>query len=261
MIAVQFTRLIVALCTFVVSSKARDSSHEFCNDVILKLLVRMETMETKMKEMECSMQAEIRILNNDLFKQKEETERLKGLITLVRAEKHNMDNFRIPKQNNDVEFDSKAMNNGGKKSKLEFHIRQASSEPVAFSVYITDYVRHLGINQAIEYDGVLTNEGNVYNAHTGIFTCPQDGLYLTFFVTTINNQSVWVQLMVDDVNVSDAVSYSLRDSQDDQGGNVAILRLRMGQSVWTSTHYHGDSILVANTEFQHMTFSGVRLSA
>ncbi|KAL3831366.1 hypothetical protein ACJMK2_023119 [Sinanodonta woodiana] len=264
MIAVNFTRLIFALCAFVITAKAEDSSYDSSNDLLSKLIDRMEKMETKMKEMEIredSMRQEIRILKNDLYEQKEETNRLKSLITLVRSENYNRDDVRIPKEDNHMEFDSKGVNNGNKTSKPELRIRQTASQPVAFSTYLTDYVYHLGINQVIKYNGVLTNEGNAYNALTGIFTCPEDGLYLfSFFATTINNQAVWVRLMVDDINVSDAVGYSLRDGQDDQGGNVAILRLTAGQSVWTSTQFHGDSTLAGTRDFRHVTFSGVRLS-
>ncbi|KAL3831363.1 hypothetical protein ACJMK2_023116 [Sinanodonta woodiana] len=264
MVTVNFTRLIFAICAFVNTAKAGDSSYDSSNDVLLKLVERMEKMETKMKEMENrenSMRQEIRILKNDLYMQKEETNRLKSLLTSVRSENYNMDDVRIPKQDNDMEFDSKDVNNDNKTSKPEFRIRQVANEPIAFSTYITDYVYHLGINQVIKYNGVLTNEGSAYNSHTGIFTCPQGGLYLiSFFANSMNGHPVWVQLMVDDINVSDAVGYSLRDNQDNQGGNVAILRLRAGQLVWTSIHYHSDSTLAGTREFRHVTFSGVRLS-
>ncbi|KAL3831364.1 hypothetical protein ACJMK2_023117 [Sinanodonta woodiana] len=264
MIAVNFTRLIFALCAFVITAKAGDSSYDSSNDVLSKLIDRMEKMETKMKEMEIredSMREEIRILKNDLYEQKEETNRLKSLLTLVRSENYNSDDVRIPKEDNHMEVDSKDVNNGNKMSKPELRIRQAANQPVAFSTYITDYVSHLGINQVIKYNGVMTNEGNAYNALTGIFTCPQDGLYLfSFFANSIHGQPVWVQLMVDDINVSDAVANSPPDDQDDQGGNVAILRLTTGQLVWTSTHFHSDSTLAGTRDFRHVTFSGVRLS-
>ncbi|KAL3831369.1 hypothetical protein ACJMK2_023122 [Sinanodonta woodiana] len=264
MIAANFTRLIFTICAFVITAKAEYSSYDSSNDVLSKLFDRMEKMETKMKEMENredSLRQEIRILKNDLYNQKEETKRLKVLLTSVRSENYNIDDVRIPKDNSDMEFDSKKKNNGNETTKSEFRIRQVANQPVAFSTYLTDYVHHLGIDQVIKYNGVLTNEGNAYNSHTGIFTCPQDGLYLiSFFVNSMHGQPVWVRLMVDDINVSDAVGYSAGDGQDDQGGNVAILRLRAGQLVWTSTHFHSDSTLASTTEFRHVTFSGVRLS-
>ncbi|KAL3831367.1 hypothetical protein ACJMK2_023120 [Sinanodonta woodiana] len=264
MIAVNFTLLILAQCAFVITAKAGYSSYDSSNDVLSKLIDRMEKMETKMKEMEIredSMRQEIRILRNDLYEQKEETNRLKSLLTLVTSENYNSDDVRIPKEDHDMEVDSKDVNNGIQTSKPELRIRQVASQPVAFSTYLTDYVSHLGINQVIKYNGVLTNEGNAYNSHTGIFTCPQDGLYLfSFFAATINNHAVWVRLMVDDINVSDAVAFSVRYTPDNQGGNVAILRLRTGQEVWTSTFTNSDSTLAATREFRHVTFSGVRLS-
>ncbi|KAK3606651.1 hypothetical protein CHS0354_035645 [Potamilus streckersoni] len=270
MIVVKFTRLMVALGALIVTVKTQDYSDDSFNDVMPKLLDRMEKMEIKMNEIEIkmndmeirerSMKHQIRILQNNLHKQREENERLK-VLTLAMEEKKNRDDFRIPKQGKDGETDTEIVNKGNQTSEAQSRIRQAPNEPVAFSTYISKYVDHLGINQVIKYDGVLTNEGNAYNVHSGMFTCPQDGLYLiSFFVATISNQAVFVQLMVDDINDSGAVAYSMHPGQNDQGGNVALLRLRRGQSVWIQTHFRSESSLASTTEFRYATFSGVLLS-
>ncbi|KAK3588167.1 hypothetical protein CHS0354_012232 [Potamilus streckersoni] len=241
MIVDKLTQLMVALGALIVTVKARDSSDDSLNHGMAKILDRMEKKEIKMNQMEIkmnqmeikmnqmeirerSMKRQISILKIDLLKQMEESERLKALLTVAREEKYNSDDFGIPKQGKEAETDSKIVNNG---NKAQSRVRQSPNEPVAFSTYVSKYVDNLGINQVIKYDGVLTNEGNAYNVHTGMFTCPQDGLYLvSFFVATVNNQTVWVQLMVDDINDSGAVAHSMHPGQDHQGGNVAILRLR-----------------------------------
>ncbi|KAL3888350.1 hypothetical protein ACJMK2_000720 [Sinanodonta woodiana] len=133
--------------------------------------------------------------------------------------------------------------------------------PVAFSAYLAQSISELGLKQRIKYGGVLTNEGNAYNPNTGIFTCPSSGLYLISFFTSIHGISgTWVRLVVDDINVSDAVSRGFDPNGDDQGGNVAILRLTTGQSVWTEVQLLTNANLSSTTEFRHVTFSGVRLS-
>ncbi|KAK3611588.1 hypothetical protein CHS0354_018104 [Potamilus streckersoni] len=135
------------------------------------------------------------------------------------------------------------------------------SRPVAFSAYITHFTSHLGIDQIIRYDGVLTNEGNAYNPLTGVFTCPKDGLYLlAFFTATVNDGFSWVKLVVDGITVSNAVSNGVRVGNDDQGGNVALIRLTAGQSVWTATFFKPDIELDSTSDFRHVTFSSVCLS-
>ncbi|KAK3580242.1 hypothetical protein CHS0354_012769 [Potamilus streckersoni] len=135
------------------------------------------------------------------------------------------------------------------------------ANPVSFSVYLAHYTTHLGDHQVIKYDGVLTNEGNGYNPITGIFTCPEEGLYLfSFFTATLNEHKTWVELVVDGAGVSHAVSEGVRGGHDDQGGNVAILRIRAGQSVWIAIHGGADAELDSLDGYRHVTFSGVRLS-
>ncbi|KAK3580239.1 hypothetical protein CHS0354_012766 [Potamilus streckersoni] len=141
---------------------------------------------------------------------------------------------------------------------------------LAKQIKYTNYIRGNSVLEAnsdenaqvIKYDGVLTNEGNGYNPVTGIFTCPEDGIYLfSFFTATVHEHKAWVELLVDGVQINHAVSEGVRGGHDDQGGNVAILRLRAGQSVWTAISHGADTELDGVDGYRHVTFSGVRLSA
>jgi hypothetical protein len=53
--------------------------------------------------------------------------------------------------------------------------------PVAFSSYVTNYQSNVAEHKTIRFDSAVLNDGNAYNNHTGIFTCPVSGVYLVSF--------------------------------------------------------------------------------
>ena len=63
-------------------------------------------------------------------------------------------------------------------------IRQVENEsPVAFLATLSDHAVNLGANQNIAFDNVITNVGNAYNSHAGVFIAPVSGIYV--FSTSI----------------------------------------------------------------------------
>ncbi|XP_062588227.1 uncharacterized protein LOC134249885 [Saccostrea cucullata] len=59
---------------------------------------------------------------------------------------------------------------------------QPTSSPfpdvVAFSSYISTHETHLTEDHTIKFDKIVTNIGNHYNPHSGLFTAPQHGVYV-----------------------------------------------------------------------------------
>ena len=106
---------------------------------------------------------------------------------------------------------------------------------------------------------MVTNDGDGYNIHTGVFTCEEPGVYsFTFFIGERSHTEVRAQLIVNGVNIVDAISEPLRDAHDMQGGNAAIVRLENGDAVWVNivsagTHVEGDST------YRFTTFTGFYL--
>ena len=107
---------------------------------------------------------------------------------------------------------------------------------------------------------IITNEGNGYSVHTGVFTCPEAGMYL--FIFTIGERGlngangVATRLNVNSANKVDAVVDSFHTAQDLQGGNSLLVRLKVGDAVWIDTfggHVEGSGGL------RLTTFSGVFL--
>ena len=131
---------------------------------------------------------------------------------------------------------------------------------VAFSAYLDKTVPHLGINHVIPFDKVLLNEGNAFNTHTGMFHCPQSGVYL--FTFTIESNSLGViaaKLIVDGANQVNAATGGSVHGVYTTGGATAIVRVLSGQSVWVATYRISDVTLFNEDVMHYTTFSGVLL--
>ncbi|KAL3888507.1 hypothetical protein ACJMK2_000873 [Sinanodonta woodiana] len=232
--------------------------------VIEKQLESRET-ETKhlLRKCEKSTQREIVYLKKKTVQQERDLQKLAKLLSMRWNQEGNYSNNSKPEKefSNATRLNDSNIIGNNVENSHHYRFLEHPHEPVAFSTYLPNLVSGLGLKQTIKYGGVLTNEGNAYNPYTGVFTCPSSGLYLISFFTSIQGISgAWVRLVVDEINVSAAVSRGFDPNGDDQGGNVAILRLTAGQSVWTEVHYKTNTNLSSTTEFRHVTFSGVRLS-
>ncbi|KAL3888351.1 hypothetical protein ACJMK2_000721 [Sinanodonta woodiana] len=221
--------------------------------------------ETKhnLRQCEGSIQREIFYLKTKIVRQERDMQTILKILSVKSNHKGNYSGTGAPEKEyiNATGLSESSIIGHNVDKEHRYRFLEHPSGPVAFSTYTSQIISDFGLNQTIKYKGVLTNEGNAYNPHTGIFTCPSSGLYLISFFTSIHGISgAWVRLVVDDINVSDAVSRGFDPNGDDQGGNVAILRLTTGQSVWTEMQFVKNSTLSSTTEFRHVTFSGVRLS-
>ena len=65
---------------------------------------------------------------------------------------------------------------------------------VAFFATLSSTVSHLGINQDIVFDHILTNIGNAYIAHHGTFVAPVDGTYV--FSVTLRATNIYTHFVV-----------------------------------------------------------------
>jgi hypothetical protein len=132
-------------------------------------------------------------------------------------------------------------------------------ERTAFTVYATKHTEHLGIGQPIKFDTILTNVGNDYNIHTGIFTVPVDGLYaFSFYIAEYQVHEFLTSLVVDGNRTVQGIADALSESQDIQGGNFAILSLSAGQTVWLESDV-SDGYLWASLSNRVQSFSGFLL--
>ncbi|XP_061172582.1 complement C1q-like protein 3 [Saccostrea echinata] len=77
-----------------------------------------------------------------------------------------------------VTLDSTALE---KLAKLSTSASSHLTPRVSFSVNVRSRRLTVGNEQTIEFDGILTNDGNGYDDRTGVFVCPVAGTYMFVF--------------------------------------------------------------------------------
>lgn len=114
----------------------------------------------------------------------------------------------------------------------------------------------MGKDQIVQFQNVLLNDGNGYNKFTGIFTVPRSGVYmLIFFVEDYHRFQSIFHIVVNKNIVTSAIADPLPEGQNVQGGNVVLVHLNAGESVWVSVGVAGDDIEGYST-LRTSTFSG-----
>ena len=93
------------------------------------------------------------------------------------------------------------------------------------------------------FDTVVTNVGNAYNDHTGLFTAPDNGIYVFNFnfVNHWDEDTVHGKLVKNGVTIAMGVAES-RDFFDD-GGAMATVLLEKGDEVYVTRGGLGNKIL------------------
>lgn len=110
---------------------------------------------------------------------------------------------------------------------------------------------------------IITNDGNAYNTNTGVFTCPEAGVYMFTFVLGERGDhdgttGTWAELVVNSKFLVAASVDAFHSTQDLQGSNTAVIRLKLGDEVWVDAlsyrgHVEGDD------SRRFTTFTGVYL--
>ncbi|XP_053408210.1 uncharacterized protein LOC128559764 [Mercenaria mercenaria] len=139
--------------------------------------------------------------------------------------------------------------------------RQTIGGGIAFTAFL-DHDGDYGAGQIITFNKIITNDGNGYNMHTGVFTCPEEGMYLfTFFVGERGEMDgvtqIYADLIINSNNIIDAFAETRHYQEDAQGGNAVVIRLKLGDSVWVRSRIAGHHI-EGNTA-RTTSFTGVYL--
>ncbi|WAQ94899.1 hypothetical protein MAR_007370 [Mya arenaria] len=108
------------------------------------------------------------------------------------------------------------------------HKRSIPESPVAFSAKLSHNVEHAGIDQTVIFDSV--------------FRVPVEGIYLfnMMFADGYEPHRLWMRIVVDGQEKVAGVADTLTNNHDMMGGNLAILHLHPGDSVWVATFYAAD---------------------
>lgn len=129
------------------------------------------------------------------------------------------------------------------------------NKKIAFSAYLSAD-RTLGRNQHVKFDRVLLNDGNGYEASTGVFRAPVSGVYsFTFVVAQRHRYEIRLNLVVDGKVVVGAIAEGTKYYHDVQGTNTANVHVRKGRPVWVQSYCHG-RIEGSHYNFRYTSFSG-----
>jgi hypothetical protein len=105
---------------------------------------------------------------------------------------------------------------------------------IAFTAGVSvDNLHNFGIHQTIIFDRVITNIGNAYHPHTGIFNVPVKGAYAITLTMTVEPDKVqWLELVVDGGSTY-YISAGQADARDYASTTKQwILELQSGSEVW-----------------------------
>ncbi|KAL4239559.1 Elastin microfibril interfacer [Mactra antiquata] len=133
----------------------------------------------------------------------------------------------------------------------------SSRSTVAFSA---GYLKNLtpSSGQALIFDVIDYNEGNGYNAATGVFTAPESGWYL-FVAHVCNNVGKYITYAI--VNDGTDVLRSLQgDKVYHSCTSVSVVtKVRSGGEVKVQSTLTSSSILYFQNTYRRQTFSGILL--
>ena len=103
------------------------------------------------------------------------------------------------------------------------------NEVVAFMAGLTRNVN--GVNQALAFDNVLTNEGRAYRSSTGCFIAPASGIYVfhTHVLRCKNSGGLYMHIMKNNQIVSSGTN---QDTRFETTSASSVLALRRGDVVW-----------------------------
>ena len=106
---------------------------------------------------------------------------------------------------------------------------------VAFYAYLNVAETNIGTHHPLIFDVPVTNYGNGYNKHTGIFTAPQSGVFVfSFTIFPDRGSSIAVNIYRNSEVVGQVYSYI--SSPDFSGTSmVAVLSMRIGDVTFIRT--------------------------
>jgi hypothetical protein len=107
---------------------------------------------------------------------------------------------------------------------------QQSQSKAAFSASLTNHMLNVGNYQAIIFDHMFTNDGNVYSPYTGVFIAPTNGTY--FFTSTVMSHYGQYLETENGLNGNSLVYMYSQDTKQEQGTNSVVLALKGGDRVW-----------------------------
>ena len=132
---------------------------------------------------------------------------------------------------------------------------------VAFYAYMNRAERNIGTHHQLVFDVPVTNHGNGYNKHTGIFTAPRSGVYVfSFTIFPDRGSSIAVNIYRNSEVVGQV--YSLIGNPNFSGTSmVAVLSMTIGDVTFirTSSTTPSSGSIFSNTDVKS-SFAGWKIA-
>ena len=227
-----------------------DKSVNKCEQTVENLGPDVEHMRKSIKENKQTVQklgAEVEELQNITVALQIEDTKISKEITALEKNHDNMES-KLQTLTNDT-----AMINGSCNEVLGM-----TQGKVTFSALVKERQQSQQVSGTLVFDQLVSQTGSGYNVTTGVFTCPESGMYLFSVNITWNsniqsNYRLKVQLMVDSV----LHTYIKREWSSAQASTIVTLALQKDQKVQVNV-YHRYSTLYT-TYFKDSSFSGGQL--
>lgn len=128
---------------------------------------------------------------------------------------------------------------------------------VAFSVGLSRTM-HIANAETVTFDKVFSNLASAYSEHTGIFKCPQSGMYVFHLHAYDMNtdKAMWLELKK---NNELLVSISGYDSHA-TAGNTVLVHLNRGDTVYVKARQGQEFSLFGRNDEIYATFTGYKVS-
>lgn len=134
------------------------------------------------------------------------------------------------------------------------------STKIAFSVYLSGS-RSFGSGQHIKFDRILLNDGDAYEAVTGVFRTKVSGVYVfTYVIGQTYTREVRANLVYNGKIINGAVAEGVRSYHDVQGTNTAVIHVKANEPVWVEI-ISAASLVGHTGRYRFTTFSGYLLYA
>ncbi|XP_063436187.1 heavy metal-binding protein HIP-like [Mytilus trossulus] len=111
-----------------------------------------------------------------------------------------------------------------------YHAKRSAAPVIAFHVYASRNLDSLGVHQTIQFDIIMTNEGNGYNKYTGTFIVPSSGFYVFTWTIDVSNSVCATELVVNGV----VIGISYPDSSENENNAIsttAVKQVSLGEAV------------------------------
>ena len=116
-------------------------------------------------------------------------------------------------------------------------IRTQSTGGAAFSAYVSTYETELSKDHIIRFDTIVTNIGSHYNRHSGMFTAPEQGVYVFSWNLYCHSGGYIFSQLVVNSNVVGAMFTSGEGATDIRSTTgVVVVLVNAGDVVYVRTH-------------------------